>query len=224
MARTVRGLLTVVLIAALAGVIAPAAPAATSRCKRPAKAKVVVASRLSVVYSRVEQSLSETFYWACLKSNGKRFRLTTGSFDDVGGIEVRNLRFRVRGRYLVYATESTDTHAGTRFVSMRVFDVRSRRLRRKFDVASPVNGGGDQFPYVLNDVGLTTRGHVVWSDSGQANDSALSEDRIGVVDVVGSRIVAKAPLGTITELTLKKNVATWKQSGVAHSFTLQQQP
>lgn len=222
-----RGRVLLVAITALCVVAvgAPSASAAASKCKRPKGAKVVVASRLAIVYSRVETSLSETSYWACLKSKGKRFRLTSGRDADASGVSVRNFLFRLRGKYVAYATDQTNAPSGTQFVAGRVFDVRNRRLRRMFTLAQPESASNGQFPYALRQLLVTTRGYVAWHDSGQATaGNGALQDRVGIVDLLDSRIVATAPPGAISGLSLKKNVAMWTQSGVARSFALQQLP
>jgi hypothetical protein len=217
------------LISALALLVAGASASTTTgsrkNCTTPRGAAVTRADRYTVLYRRILRSTDgeRVLYWACLRSSGKRTRLTeaTGKLDDA---PISNSKFRSSHRFIAYVQTRAD-HYGSAQLYVYAFDLRSG-LRASGVPVSGIAVGGWMLrldgtrTFGIASLAVSDAGGLAWRAVGQRTPAALSNETITIHDATGTQTVEIAPLGGLHGPTIHGNIVSWIVNGTPKTYAL----
>jgi hypothetical protein len=224
-----RTLGTATLLSALtllvAGASASTSTGGLKNCTTPRGAAVTRADRYTVLYRRILRSTDgeRVFYWGCLRSSGKRTRLTeaTGKIDDA---PISNSRFRSSRRFVAYVQTRAD-HYGSAQLYVHAFDLRSGRHASGVPASGiPVGGWmlrlDGTHTFGIADLAVSDAGGLAWRAVGQPTPSARADETITIHDTTGIQTVQVAPLGDLRGPTILGNTVSWIVNGTRRTYAL----
>jgi hypothetical protein len=177
-----------------------------------------------VLYRRIlrHPAADRVLYWACLRTTGKRTRLTeaTGKVDFA---PISNSRFRTSRRFVAYV----QTRAARETASLYVyaFDLRTGRRAPGIPVAGIPIGGWLLRPdgtrtFGVADLAVSDAGGVAWHSVGQSRPDEPAAETIMVHDAAGTQTVQISPLGSLQGPSISGDTVAWTAAGMRKTYQL----
>ena len=227
--KTYRNPVVILVVAAglLAAASAASATAAKRTCVAPSGSQVTRADDRVILYRKTlgDDPLNKRLaYWACLRTTGKRTRLTDGT---TGSAETPTLNssFRFSRRYVAYV--QTSKTRGTSLYYLFAYDLRrGRRLQGVGASGLPVGGAvfapdGRPSSRIVS-LRVSDRGGLAWRTHGpQFPATQPNVDSISVFDRTGKQTLDSAPPGTLSGPTLNGEVVQWRAGTSQNTYRLQ---
>lgn len=187
----------------------PTAAAAKDRCHELVGGTFEVENAHAWVMSRYIGDSNDRSYWGCLKSGGRRFRLTTAGpgdgFDGTSSVE----QVRSTGRYAAYVKADSSRY-GDRQVQIVVFDLKRSALAYVVPVGE---GFGGEPGVVVQSLAVDAHGYTVWQTLRfDPRHRDPPRETIDAHDSAGTRELDSAPRDVLSRLTLAGRFASWSRT------------
>jgi hypothetical protein len=177
-----------------------------------------------VLFRRVLRDANgeRVFYWGCLRTTGKRTRLTeaTGKVDFA---PIANSRFRTSRRFIAYV--QTRVGRDTAALSLYAFDLRAGRRASGVSPDGIPIGGWLRRPdgtrsFGIAELAVSDAGGLAWRGVGQPTPYAPVAETIVVRDAAGMRTVEVTPLGALQGPSIAGDTVAWTAGGVRGTYEL----